>query len=84
MDSFKELIDIAFKIFELALLTWVVISWIPEWQRTPLYEKLTQFFDPMLAPIRRAIPPLGGAFDISPIILIIAAGLIKSLLLRMI
>ncbi len=41
----------------------------------PLREAIDRIVDPMLAPIRRVVPAMGG-FDFSPLILIILIGLI--------
>jgi YggT family protein len=43
---------------------------------------LDRIVNPMLAPIRRVIPPMGG-IDLSPIILLIGIQIIQSLLLTL-
>lgn len=50
----------------------------------PILNALGQVFEPLLAPIRARIPPMGG-FDFSPLILIIGLqilGMILTALLR--
>jgi len=45
----------------------------------PLREAIDRIVDPMLAPIRRVVPAIGG-FDFSPLILIILIWLIDQVL----
>ena len=47
----------------------------------PLRETLDRIVDPMLAPIRRVLPPLGG-LDFSPFVLIILLQLIERIVVR--
>jgi YggT family protein len=78
----KELIVNAFNIFQFVLLVWIVMSWIPDLRGNKLFAILDGFFDTLLSPIRRVIPPIGGTLDISPIILVIALQLLVNLLLK--
>lgn len=61
--------------WSLNLIVWVtlilaIFSWVnPSAPMMPLLQALTQ---PLLAPIRRIVPMLGG-FDLSPLVLLIAA-----------
>jgi YggT family protein len=50
--------------------------WIRENQLTRLLDGLT---DPVLAPIRRALPPMGG-LDLSPMVLLIVLQFLKRIL----
>ena len=45
----------------------------------PLRESIDRIVDPMLAPIRRVVPIMGG-LDFSPLVLIILIGLIDQVL----
>jgi YggT family protein len=48
----------------------------------PFRRTLDSIVQPMLAPIRRVLPTLGG-FDFSPLVLIILIDLIESVLVRL-
>jgi YggT family protein len=48
----------------------------------PVRYKIDQLFNPLYAPIRRFIPPI-GMFDISPLVLIILLQIIDVLLTRL-
>jgi YggT family protein len=45
----------------------------------PMREAIDRIVDPMLAPIRRVVPTMGG-LDFSPLVLIILIGLIEQVL----
>lgn len=48
----------------------VILSWVGQSFRHPIVPLLFQLTDPVLAPIRRVLPSLGG-FDLSPLIALI-------------
>ncbi|MEM1412681.1 MAG: YggT family protein [Pseudomonadota bacterium] len=49
----------------------VIISWVGRRARHPIIPLVIQLTDPILAPIRRVIPVMGG-FDLTPLIALIA------------
>ena len=69
-----------FKVLNLVIFVWALMSWIPALRGSSFYRALDSIIDPILAPIRKVIPPIGGTFDISPMILLIGLQLILSLL----
>jgi YggT family protein len=66
------------------ILTWIVIAsallsfFLPPYH--PVREALDRIVDPMLNPIRRVVP-MAGAFDFSPLILILAIDLLSRILI---
>ncbi len=48
----------------------------------PLRSTIDRIINPMLAPIRRVVPPLGGTLDLSPLILIILIEIITYALIK--
>lgn len=59
------------QIYLILIFVRIVASWFPIAPESPLasaYSFLYSITEPVLAPIRRAIPPIGGALDISPVI----------------
>ena len=81
-----RIIHYIFSLYTLGLLVYVVCSWFahPDAYRFRLW--LSRWYEPLLAPIRRAIPsPRFGctAFDLSPILLFIGLSLVKGLLLSL-
>ena len=79
MASFLEyIIEAVLQLMVLAIIIAAVLSWLVAFDvinlRHPVARQIVTFLDavtrPILRPIQRIIPPLGG-FDISPIIAII-------------
>jgi len=66
-------------LFQLAIILRVVLSWFPGSSRGPVSEILERITEPVLGPIRRILPPLGG-LDLSPIIVIIGLNVLLQLL----
>lgn len=57
-----------------------VLSWFPNAQHAPAARMLDQLITPLLRPIRRILPDLGG-IDLSPIALLLAVQMAKLMLL---
>lgn len=68
-DIYQLLIKLV-QVYELILIVYALLSWIPD-LRGPWTRYLSALVDPVLGPIRRVIPPLGG-LDLSILILLIA------------
>lgn len=49
----------------------VILSWVGQRARHPIVPLVVQLTDPVLAPIRRVIPVVGG-FDLAPLVALIA------------
>lgn len=63
------LVAAAFAVLQLAIMVRVVASWIPAispW--SPWVRWAFVLSEPLLAPLRRLIPPIGGSIDITPIV----------------
>jgi len=71
----------AFTALELMILADVIWSWIQPnpYDMHPLRFWLRRITEPILAPIRSVIPPLGGTLDISPIVALLLLRLIERL-----
>lgn len=74
----------ALSLYSLAVLIWVILSWVRVPSAHPL-GRVTVFLDriiyPVILPIRRLLPPLrigGGALDLSPIVLLIGLSLLRN------
>jgi YggT family protein len=90
MLSFYYLFDTIFNIVWWLILASVVMSWLIAFNiinlRNPfvqqLYNGLQRLTEPLLAPIRRLLPNMGG-LDISPIILLVGLQFLKLFVLDM-
>ena len=57
------------RVYLLVLLIYAVVSWIPD-IRGPWVRYIAMFVEPVLNPIRRVVPPLGG-LDLAFLIVIV-------------
>lgn len=71
------------QIYSFILLGRIVLSWIPNVDRSnQIVQLLYQLTEPVLEPVRRTIPPL-GMIDLSPIIVFIGLRILQSILMGM-
>lgn len=68
------------KVFFFALIISVILSWIAPGGGHPAVLLINQICEPLLAPLRRVLPSLGG-LDISPIFAFIALNLLDMLVI---
>jgi YggT family protein len=69
-----------FLIFIRVLLTWVSTDGYRPTIDHPLILLLRRVTDPVLDPLRRLIPPIGGTVDISPIVALIILEILRRIL----
>lgn len=65
--------------YMLAILGVIVLSWFPmapDGAGRQLFELLRRITEPVLGPLRRAIPPVGGVFDLSPLIVLLVLSIL--------
>ena len=83
MGSISSVISIVAELLFLALIIRAVLSWLTG---VVALQPIARFFnrvtDPILEPIRRIVPPLGG-IDMSPLIAMLVIWLAESLLLTL-
>ncbi|MDB4368208.1 YggT family protein [Mariniblastus sp.] len=58
-------------LYTLILIGVVLISWFPVPQDNPVVQTLRMLTEPVLAPVRRILPDMGG-IDFSPVIVLTA------------
>jgi len=79
--SLVGLLSVFLKIFFFALLVSVVLSWVAPNSHNPGAQLVDQLCEPVLAPLRRILPNLGG-LDISPIFAFLALQLLDMLVVN--
>jgi YggT family protein len=78
-----QLLVALLQIYSFVLLARIVLSWIPNVDRSnQIVQLLYQLTEPVLEPVRRTIPPL-GMIDLSPIIVFIGLRILQSVLTGM-
>ncbi len=68
--GFMRLLRLLLVVYMVLIIATVIVSWVGQNVRHPIIPLLFQLTDPVLTPIRRALPDLGG-FDLSPLIALI-------------
>jgi YggT family protein len=79
IDSLRIVVDLTW-FFVLVLFIYVILSWFSPDPRNPLVQLLTLVAVPILEPIRRLIPPIGGVIDLSPIVALFALQIVNAVL----
>jgi len=64
------------KIYFFAILAMIILSWVAPGGNSPVLYLLYQLTEPVMAPFRRIIPPMGG-LDLSPILVFIVINVIQ-------
>ncbi len=76
------------QLYILVLFVRIMLTWFPTnpWSGMGRFERvLGRFTDPVLAPVRRVLPPLrvgGGAVDLSPLVVLVGLEILVSVLAR--
>jgi YggT family protein len=68
--SLLRLIALALWFYTGALFVYVLLSWFGDRSGNPMAELLSELVEPLLRPVRRVLPPIGG-LDLSPLVVII-------------
>ncbi|MCL7451620.1 MAG: YggT family protein [Anaerolineae bacterium] len=87
MSTIINIISWVFQVYEFLILIRVLLSWInvnpyrPAIDH-PLVRILYRITDPVLEPLRRIIPPIGGAIDISPVVALLLLEVLRQIVIR--
>ena len=80
LNGLAIVVDMILSMAMWMLIISALISWVNPDPFNPIVRFLHAVTQPMLKPIRRLVPPLGGRVDISPIILIIVIVFLQAFL----
>jgi len=85
MHTVATVVSTLIQVYEFLLLIRVLLSWINVDPYRPVIDHpvvdiLQRITDPVLAPLRRLIPPIGGAVDISPVVALIILDVLRRIL----
>jgi YggT family protein len=88
MTTVVTVISVLFQVYSFLILVRVILSWVNVNPYRPRLEHpaitiLHQITEPVLAPLRRAIPPIGGTVDISPIVALIVLEIVRRILIAL-
>lgn len=77
--SLAELTDLAFKVFIYGVVIQAILSWINPGTYNPAVSLLYSLTEPVLRPVRKLLPPIGG-MDLSPLLAVLALEVLRRLL----
>lgn len=84
MNGILVFIGALIQLYAYCFLIYSLLSWIPNIDRShPAIQFLYKITEPVLEPIRRLIPPLGGMIDISAMVAMIALFILSSMITGM-
>ena len=78
--AIPELISLIINIFLFAILIGVIISWINPGSYNPAISLIQSLTEPLLGPVRRRIPDMGG-LDLSPMVVMLGLVVLEMLLI---
>ncbi|MDJ0741405.1 MAG: YggT family protein [Gammaproteobacteria bacterium] len=78
--AIPELVSLTINMFLFAILIGVIISWINPGSYNPVVGLIHGLTEPLLAPVRRRMPDLGG-IDLSPMVVMIGLVVLEMLLI---
>ena len=83
MPALIWIINIVFGVCELLILIRVLLSWVNTSPYNPLVRILYSLTDPLLKPLQRIIPPIGGTLDISPMAALVLLYIVQRVLISL-
>ncbi len=75
-----DLLALFFNIFFFAIIIMAVLSWVSPSGHNPIAALVSSICEPLISPVRRYIPPLGG-MDLSPLVVLIGLQVLKILVI---
>lgn len=82
VGAIATVIDTLLYAYMLIIIARTIISWISPNPYNPIVNFLITATEPVLRYARRIIPPIGGAIDLSPIIVLVAIVFIRQFLVQ--
>ncbi len=79
LQGFLGLLRTILQFYTIAIIVYALLSWIAPGTYSPANQLLSRICDPLLAPVRRVIPPLGG-LDLSALFVLIGLQALQILL----
>ena len=85
MLALANIINLLFRIYSFIVLARVILSWVrvSPWHPTwgPIIRFIYQVTDPVMEPVRRLLPAMGG-LDFSPIIVLFGLDILRTLVVN--
>jgi YggT family protein len=82
LSDITGILNLLFTVLSLAVIARALLSWFDPGMRYPISQLLVDLTEPIIAPIRRVVPPVGGMIDLSPLIALILLQVIERVIIR--
>jgi YggT family protein len=82
-DTLVGIISLVFTLFSVLIFARIVVSWLNLDPYSPVVQFLHNTTEPILAPVRRVIPPM-GMMDLSPMVVLFGAIFLERVLISLI
>ncbi len=76
--ALRELANVLLDYIFWAVLIRVILSWVAPDPYNPMVRIIVQITEPIMAPVRKLLPPMGG-FDLSPLFVLLGIQLLQIL-----
>ena len=81
MPTVIKVVSLFFQVYEFLVLVRVLLTWVHISPYHPAIQLLYRITDPILNPIRRLVPPVGGTLDLSPVVALILLEIVQRVLI---
>jgi len=81
MNYVMYLVNLFFQIYILLILIRALISWVPHNRFNPVIMFIYEATDPILAPVRKGLPPNSLGIDASPIVAILLLWILNQVII---
>lgn len=71
LSGLAQVLNIVLDLMYYIIIGRVIISWVNADPSNPIVRFLHEATEPLLAPLRRYIPPIGGTIDLTPLVLLL-------------
>jgi YggT family protein len=82
LSDIAGILNLLFTVLSIAVIGRALISWFDPMMRSGISQLLVDLTEPIIAPIRRFVPPIGGTLDLSPLIALILLQVVERIILR--
>ena len=77
MSDVAGILNLLFTVLTIAVIARALLSWFDPMMRYQVSRYLVDLTEPIIAPIRRVVPPVGGMIDLSPMVAVILLQVIQ-------
>ena len=81
MSDVSGILNLLFTVLSIAVIARALLSWFDPTMRFPVSQLIVDLTEPIIAPIRRIVPPIGGMIDLSPLVALVLLQVIERVIM---